>query len=379
MADNTGQPTISVKKSDGTLVKMTLDEFHAYKTTLTDKHIDPNSRTGTVLKPNEVVTPHVEATPSPNLPMVEETMALSSETPVIVGETLDDLKKPEDKNFVSPLEPMDDLGPHKSVSGTTDSVTEEIVNAIVFLVPENQVERLRSLVLSRVKEIRTDADIRESVAKSIETGGLGLDETKVNILMNAINHSLKKTPVVAPLPSARHMMTSGPSIAPTPITLTKKPDAQKVISSLIAEDSATAKIKANLQQFGSPQKFPALQKMETGKVIMHDVVRPQHTMGPIDELLACSLVDFRRLGGNSKASADALMNKFQMLKTESYLLFLQGRAAWYKSPLYEMYLHILEESLKQKKSVSIILGQNVSGLTMSDIEEVARVSQSLSF
>jgi hypothetical protein len=371
MADNTpaAQPTISVKKSDGTLVKMTLNEFHAYKATLNDKHIDPNASTGTVLKPNEVATPHVD--PSPNLPMIEETMALSSETPVIVGEMLED------------------LGSHSSTSGTTNSLTEEIVNAIFFLVGEGLVDRLRSLVLSRVKGVRTDAEIQELAAKSPEAGGLGLDESKVSILMNAIKHSMQSAPVSAPLPSAKQMMSPleaaakveppRPSITPSPIPVVKKPDAQKVISSLIAEDAAEAKVKATLHQFGTPQKFPTVQKMETGKVLMHDVVVPQRTMGPIDEMLACSLVDFRRLGANPKASADALMNKFQLLKNDSYLLFLQGRAAWYKSPLYEMYLHVLQESLGKQKTLSVILAENKEGLTMSDIEEISRVSKSLSF
>ena len=374
MADNQQQPMITVKKSDGSLVKMTMDEFHVYKASLDGKHVDPNASQGISLQPNEVVTPQLA--PSLNLPMVEETMALASETPVIVGETIHEF---EQVNKVPVNEEMpveeENLEAHASVSGGTLNIVDEIVQSISFLVGESEQERLKSLVLSRVKEIRTDAQVQEFATEPIATGGLGLEQSKVAILQNAIEHSLLARAVASPLASAKQMMNpvvpsqaasvraSLPGIIPSKIVLDKKVDGQKILSSLIASDAAEAQMKARI----------------TGKVIMHDVVVPQKTMGPIDEMQAYSLIDFRRVGANPQVSADALIHKFDLLKNESYLLFLQGRAAWLKSPLYEMYLFIMEQSLSQKKDIAFILTQNKNGLTMQDIEEVARVSQSLNF
>lgn len=437
MPDNTQQTTITVKKSDGTLVKMTMDEFRAYKASMKQKTVDPNLPAGTQLKPNEVATPNVEPiakidspqttvaspnVPTPksisssmpsNLPMVEESQALTSSTPVIVGETVKSFAEPAPQaaskpvTFSSPLEEESVSGEQGSVSSSNQNSVDEIIQSILFLVGEDQQEKLKSLVLSRVKEVRTDVQVKEMAQMSVESGGLGLDETKVTILMNAISHVLTQKPAAAPLASAKGMLSPVPQtaasasstpitpaapsasqnkpipapteIAPSPIFINKKPDAQKIISSLIAEDAAEAQMKVSMQNRMSPQKIPTMQRMETGKVIMHDVVVAGQSMGPIDEMLNCSLLDFRRLGATPNASADVLIKKFQILKAESFLLFLQGRAAWFKSPLYLMYLDLLEQSLHQRKTISILLGMNKDTLTMEEIQETARVSQSLNF
>jgi len=402
MADTPKQiPTLSVKKSDGTMVKMTLEEFRVYKAGLS-KAVEP-----TLVQPNEIVQPNIVPIPQPveelphNLPMVEESQELSMTTPTIVGDVLKNLQeksapseptvemlKPLSKDdFTSLLEeektevvpPQD----HSAVSDVNETLAKEVLESVEFLVPKDLKGRLQSLILSRLKDIRNDVQVKEYALLSVESGGLGFDSQKTDVLLGALQNSFGKKSTPAPLLSSKMRLSpvvpssvvSSPSQNTVPQVQTlsvpkieKKTDAQKILSSLIAEDSIQAQMRVKVQNQGN-----------TGKVPMHDVVERRHAMGPVDEMLGFSLADFRRLGNTATASSEALVNKFNVLKTDSFLLFLNGKAAWLKSPFYQMYLQVLENSLKTNKPLSSIVANQKDGLTLEEIQEVARVSQSLSF
>lgn len=436
MAD-TQQPLISVKKIDGTLVKMTLDEFRVYKAQKSQaapaqpvaSGIDPNTLDGAPLRPNVVVTPNIPPVPQlapkevHNLPMVEESLSLSSATPTIVGDLIKDLTPseeteqnqeidsvqneiPEEANQLqqgmipsmpevpsveslpkekmsSPLEELSEEEKtimYSPVSNLNETLTQEIITPIAFLVEKEVEPKLHALVLSRVKEIRTEEQVKELAMASIDKGGLGLDEMKVNILLHAIDEAMQKKPAAALMPSAQARLK--PVVPPVatinkaelkPVTLSPasppqntKPDAHKILSSLIAEDRIQAEIMK-----------PTFTRIDTGKVQMQDVVARQTSMGPVDEMMNFSLVDFRRLGANPEASAGALIQKFSLLKTDSYLLFLNGRNAWFKSPLYSGYLEILQQSLATRRPIAAVLSTEKDALKIEEIQAIVRVSQSL--
>lgn len=416
MSDST-LPTIAVKKSDGSIVKMTLEEFRAYKSQMKSGGAvqdtpqgDIAQPQGTPLKPNVVVKPNVapdpvqESTPE-NLPMVEQSQELTTSTPTIVGNQARENAEekvsvppppvPLKKNYIKPAAPVSGPPPlskedfvslleeetqsnHHAVSGTNEKMTQDIMSALPFALDKNIQGRLQSLIVSRLKEIRTDAQVQESAALSVEGGGLGFDPNKIQILLQAIQERVQKKSAATPNPSAP--MRLNPIAAPAvpaakkeavlpreqTITPVKKPDAEKFLSSLIVEDNMQSQL---LSKVGGQSK-----------VQMHDVVTPSRAMGPVDEMLGFTLTDFRRLGKTASECASALMQKFTVLKNDTYLLFLNGRAAWFKSPLYQMYLGTLEQSLKMNKPLSAISLQNSKeSFTMEEIQEVARVNQSLNF
>lgn len=400
--------------------------------------INPNTLSGTPVVPNQIVTPHIEpiaqvAPPAPtNLPMVEQSQELATSTPTVVGEVMKHLEpvastEPEEdsdpastplqqmsdnvaplqmetnilpeKNpnftipkvppavpaqvFPSPLEDVQDdvaSAPHSPVSDISETLTQEIITPIAFLVEKEVEPKLHALVLSRVKEIRTQEQVKEIALSAVDQGGLGLDEMKVNILLHAIEEAMQKKPAAAPMSSSQARLqpvvppvatinkaelkpVTGAAAAPPQST---KPDAQKILSSLIAEDRIQAEIMK-----------PTFTRIDTGKVQMQDVVARQTSMGPVDEMMNFSLVDFRRLGANPEASADALIQKFSLLKTDSYLLFLNGRNAWFKSPFYSGYLEILQQSLATHRPIAAVLSTEKDAFKMEEIQAIVRVSQSL--
>lgn len=424
MSDSPQVPTISVKKSDGSIVKMTLEEFRAYKAQLKPTGSIPAASPPISLKPNQVVTPDIAPQPPEtsdtsltvtnsekiettsdqgipqNLPMVEESQELSTTTPTVVGNVIKNAEPPKPpvrfsrsqepvtkiptpmtkEDFTSLLEEETSSETHTKTSYTNESLTKTIVGSLPFSVSKEVQGRLESLVLSRVKDIRNDIQVKEYALLPVAQGGLGLSSEMVDQLIQELQKGIKNKPVSAPLPSSQMRLKPVlPAQAMASTSSVKKTDAQKILSSLIAEDKIQAQMLVKAQEQGNLQKLSSATRLDTGKVPMHDVTMPQRSMGPVDEMQGFSLVDFRRLGNTATASAEALMNKFQVLKNDSFLLFLSGKAAWFKSPLYQMYLKILETSLKMHKPISSIVVNDNENLRVDEVEQIARVSQSLNF
>ena len=100
-------------------------------------------------------------------------------------------------------------------------------------------------------------------------------------------------------------------------------------------------------------------------------------MGPVDEIEFFSLVDFRRLSPKTENAKEILKGKFQSLQEESYVLFLDARDAWHKSPLFHTYQDMILSSLEQKIPLQNTLQQNSQGLTALELDALVEINHSL--
>lgn len=100
-------------------------------------------------------------------------------------------------------------------------------------------------------------------------------------------------------------------------------------------------------------------------------------MGPVDEIEFFSLVDFRRLSPKTENAKEILKGKFQSLQEESYVLFLDARDAWHKSPLFRTYQDMILSSLEQKIPLQNTLQQNSQGLTALELDALVEINHSL--
>lgn len=117
---------------------------------------------------------------------------------------------------------------------------------------------------------------------------------------------------------------------------------------------------------------------------MHDVVRapavPQSSVGPVDELRQFTLADWRRLAPSAQAAGAKLEQKFKTLKDESFMLYLDGREAWQESPLYNQYLNVVVEALRQRQSVAQILSSGGGeGFNLEEFKAVVGLNRALSY
>ncbi len=301
------QPTILIKKKDGTSARMTMDEFKVYRDgTLAPKHSSTEAQ-----KP--VVKSVVK-------PVAKQWTKDDHKSPLEIGE-VKEARKQEVVNTVLP-------------EGRGDAF-DAVIRNLKFPVADELRPRLKSLIVSRVKDIRTDEQVVEYATRAVVNGGLGLSDAQAGELVGAIGTS-----------ALQHRSTSAPkhfsTEAPNPVNRTLKADIR------------------------IPEKYPIsnIQYPKEHRPIMHDVIAPsapreevKASVGPIEELQQLTLTDFRRLSSNPAQTGEILLGKFESLKKESYLLFIKAVQAWYNSPLYRQYQQTMADAINQSVKISGALGQ----------------------
>ncbi len=105
-------------------------------------------------------------------------------------------------------------------------------------------------------------------------------------------------------------------------------------------------------------------------------VKPSN-LGPVDEIEFFTLTDFRRLSSNPPEAASRLKQKFLNLRDESYVLFIDGLAAWRQSPLFIEYSGAVTEALNTKKKLSDVLLSDPNKIQMNEIQAIIQMEKDL--
>lgn len=226
---------------------------------------------------------------------------------------------------------------------------------------KKQVERI---IVSRLHEIRNLAEVRDNLA------GIKNNKGEAIFIKERIDE-------IIGLVEARRVLVGEvirtgkvPAIKPA----RKVPDRP--------QPSGQLKVKQK-ESVDSRQKNNAptvdYQKKEMGRV---EAWR-QGVAGPVDELRALSLTEFRRLGANPQESADKVLAKIDLLEDQSLLKKAEGMAAWKQSEVNRLYLSIGERALAEKKPVNQVINElsteNKPYLTQVEFDEVADLNRRLSF
>lgn len=362
------EPTVVVKKADGTLVRMPLSQVGL--------KVEPE-------RPVEKVLAQAAPVSLPRSPIKQEPHALAVSAPVaqiFVDEAKYKIKseqprrrhvppKPQSQDKKSwqqedstPLleERLDTAGPHSPVSHELDERLQRILRKIPFPLPTSLQERARSLMLSRLKEIRTDEQIVEYAQQPIARGGLGLSQANAEALIRAIQDGIAPPPPMQPAPS-------------------DKKDLPFVLSPTIEEEvklmTRTAVKRAQKHGANEPQNLSE----SLGKPVIHDVTpvvqQEKRTMGPVEELHQFSRMDFERLAPTPEMAVMKLKEKFLSLKQESFLLFLDARRAWQESPLYHEYQQQILKALQSGKSLQAYLAEQKKSMTFAQIQGVVSLNR----
>lgn len=303
MADN--QLTILVKKVDGSQVRMTMDEFKNYV----------RNTKGTKVRKEEIKTEDKRVNIGKyirNAKAIEEAEKTAEAKPKQWTEADYKSLLEEENAEMEKYEPLPVLPPKP------DDKISKIISELNWNLTPEMSARLYSLILSRLKDIRTDEQVREYASRVVRLGGLGLSDQQVEALISVIKKNISAQPAIKPA---------------------VKPEAK------IPEKPAEEKIEKNIINFD---------KLTEAKPIIKDVRHPvieKKSLGPIDEFQQFTLVDFRRLAIDPEEAVNILKEKLQALKDESYLLYQQAVNAWLSSPLYGQYQSAIIESLNKKQKI----------------------------
>ncbi len=106
------------------------------------------------------------------------------------------------------------------------------------------------------------------------------------------------------------------------------------------------------------QRKPQLNSIPLSTSLIREVdsnTPPSRVMGPVEEAATFTLEDFRRLSRDPKTAGDMVLAKFQGWKDESYLLYLQVRDSWKNSPLFRVYVDETIHAIGKRSTIAASL------------------------
>lgn len=262
-------------------------------------------------------------------------------------------------------------------SQSRENQVEKIVKQLGFTVtPDNQ-NRLRSIIQLRLKDIRDRELTKGTLLRPILQGGLGLLPSQAEQVLKLTDQitggprPLPRRDKQAPAKTGQELMIEPeelPEVYREPPVPAKSTPFNSFKRGRLASESAKQFLSPlrPISATGEPAKDGQMEskelKLKLGsqksiRPIMRDIVpavKLTQEMGPIQDIQTMSLLDFRRLSANPVEAASRLKQKFQNLKDESYLLYLDGLKAWRQSPLFNGYMTAVESSLIARKPLSAV-------------------------
>ncbi|MBU0546128.1 hypothetical protein KKA13_02640 [Patescibacteria group bacterium] len=227
------------------------------------------------------------------------------------------------------------------VSASHGNQVDEIIKKLGFNVPADYLNRLRSLIQLRLKEVRDETQTRETAMRVYTEGGLQLSKEQAKKLVEACR--MEKPTVMK-------------GIASSPVA--PRNDKGGIVSS--------PALRAPRNDTG----------MSPPKPIIRDVVAKPANMGPVDEIRYLSLTDFRRLASDPSEASHRLRQKFIALKDESYLMYLDALRAWHESPLFASYMDAVHSAVVKKMGLEADLTDK-SKIQMPEITAIISIERDL--
>lgn len=349
------EPTILVKKADGTTARMTLSEVKKMKGDKKSTNPSPFDSVNVPLDQPETIveqaremlqTPELEPAPVEFLlPASEELLVVSPSTPLGVNAVEPHLLNEE-------IEPHEVGKPELVAAVSYDDTIAQIIRQADLSPSAELLPRFQSFIMSLIKGVRTIAQVMEYATAPVARGGLALSPEEAQRFTAALSDQ------------------AGPISRPAVIPKAMTAPAQNM----------SAPIKNN----AAPTR-PYSARSAAARIQMHDVQAPSSpsankvVMGPIEEMKNFSLLDWRRLAATPDKAKEIILSKFTGWKEESFFLYRDTRQAWLQSPLVREYQEKLVEALNR----STRLADMATGfaakttLTPADITALVEVNRIL--
>lgn len=289
--------------------------------------------------------------------------------------------------------------------------------------------RLRNIILTYLKGVRTKAETRENLTKSALSGGLSLEEAEADRVFAAAQKKkdeggiltppakknvfafseeeakaaggdkkapplveydlaaeLKKksssaeVPPLAKAPSFAQAFPSAEAMEDKPESkIENKPQAKIEEPKKVAEKTASTEDDVDIPKKKEASRTPA---PRGNKKKMDDIGAPQ-VMSPIDELAYMDLIVFRRLGNSAPKIAGKVKSIVDLLAKEGIDKQIEGIKAWRRSPVNRTYLSMGQESIDEGKNIEAVIAdrkaKNLNYLTREEFEAIMDLNNKLRF
>ncbi|MFH1171384.1 MAG: hypothetical protein V1778_02500 [bacterium] len=296
------------------------------------------------------------------------------------------------------LERVGGASPTENVDRNIDTI---IASHKLTFGDDVQEKRFRSILLSRLRDVRTSDEFRELLTRSAKIGGMGYAASDAeNILADAdavarmihdrtrAGHLANPQPVAVPpqtpsvsLPSSRPQMSQPmppPRVAPlAPQPMVRPAQQPPIVRPPLPPSPPLAvpippPVRPPMRRYAAPP---------VGRRVIQDVRQPERPTGPAQELGALTVDDFRRLGRTLQETQQKIVDKVQLLTDESFDRRAEGVAAWRRSEVHQLYLAMGRESMMGNISIEEVVGnrkrQNLAYLTAQEFSAVADLNRLL--
>lgn len=284
----------------------------------------------------------------------------------------------EAKELAAEAKKVGDIGASALATGGAGTAAE----AILKLVGREQdqaafLKRTQALITSRLRDVRTTADIKEYLHRPWAVGGLGIDEEHVEPASKLIEVEYQKVHVAQPgfapaKPIIPVMPAAAAPVEPAPPAMPAVEAVKVVIPSLPA-------IKPTLPTM-SPIVRPIRTANFNNKPRLDDVKSaPSRSLGAADEFRLMTITDFRGLGAPAAAVSE-ILRRAELVRQESLEGYLRALRLWRESELFADYVALGKASLEQGKKLAETLknsNANPHAVTEDEFFAVANLNSKL--
>jgi hypothetical protein len=290
---------------------------------------------------------------------------------------------------------------------------------------DNLKKRFERIVESRLVDARSPEEIKDRLTRGEKIGGLGISDSAAIQVVAAIEkehdrihqlHLKVKTEAgevinepkpILPKPHLPHVHPVQPkpeitkSATPLVTDISPKPEPKASVQSLrptplkpqpafvVPPPKPSIPVAAPAPQpieelpparphVDVPHFMPRVfrQQSDQGRPTVSDIRQANKLVGPVEELKAMSIQDFRMLGESTEERTTRLKEKIRLLEKESFQKRSEGIKALRQSPLMQEYLSVGGDSMEQNLTIGQVVGQRKSlGKSTMTAEEFDIISE----
>lgn len=272
----------------------------------------------------------------------------------------------------------------KNISGAVhmasflDEVALEIIRQGKVHLGDDIQGRLQRVIASRLRSIRDLVETRTVLSRPVPDGGIGLDESQVNAIIELTENyrkriedgSLKKEIEAAQRKKQQEEQ--------------QQADAQKKIQEKFAQKEAVLAERSKQQTTSAEtQTTPTISRPVRKQGGLSDVQAPSQLVGPMEELGEMSLEEWRNFGPDMNIRVQKIREKIDLVAEDSYEDRAKAIDAWKASPLYKLYVEIGHKSMEEEGGVEKVIAQHEGGsdktLTVEEFDAIVDFNRSIQF
>ncbi len=238
--------------------------------------------------------------------------------------------------------------------------------------------RLEALVVTRLRDVRDKTELLVHLVRPVAEGGIGLPKDEASRLADGIEAQTSKLQAELAAVKKQDIVTSLNKTE-------RKEEARREQSGALADFAQSKWLEGKLSGRAAADQPPAPSAVTAPvapRGLMQDVVpKPTKLLGPIEELAAMTLVDFRRLAKTPDESTKRILEKVKLLEEEDYRQRALAISAWQQSEPFRLYVALTGRMLEEGVTAEAILAadnpQKTPRLTIEEYNAIMRLQESL--